>query len=723
MSAVEALKRHLREADVEVDEDMIEYCGTIVESWVDGKEFTLNEWVEGLTPILGEYLEQEEQLRSFCQSLIEQLNPQAGKDKARGKQQTQQQQQPAAHAKAATNGTSHETASDMAGAIGQVLLENKNITLGFLTGRMLLQKAQVTLIRGRIYGVVGKNGAGKTTFIRRIANRELPGFPVGVRTAYVAHEVSEDDESISVDAFMEKAAALPGARDKAEIPKVMAELGFTQEMQAKPIKELSGGWKMRLALARAMYLTADLLCLDEPTNHLDVETVHWLQGYLLELAARGVTVLTISHDPAFLDAVASDVLLLQDSKITHHVGNFTSFSAANLGFGTKDLLECASVQQQGVKFEFPDPGDLPGIPTRSRIICKVKDVSFRYSKRTPLVLDGVSAKLCLASRVACVGPNGSGKSTLVKLMVGEMVPSKGLAWRHHNLRVAYVAQHSFFHLQEHMRTPCWKYIQDRFRGGVDNEHPSLKPVDIDVENATEETESQEFKRDSKAPSFEGKTVQAILGRRKYKKTQAYEVQWEGYSEYDNTWESMKDLEKLGANVVRMMQACDARLKAKRAGVDRKSRLKKDILPHLAAYDLDRKTATGAIVRLSGGQRSRLVLAAAMWNKPHLLVLDEPTNYLDQDSLVGLEKAINKFKGAVIVVSHNHTFLSAICNEVWRVADGKVECEKLQETYQYQPSLCSSSLKSSYQEDENSEEFVLAVCWGLAVAGKKERADR
>jgi len=162
----------------------------------------------------------------------------------------------------------------------------------------------------------------------------------------------------------------------------------------------------------------------------------------------------------------------------------------------------------------------------------------------------------------------------------------------------------------------------------------------------------------------------LMGRRKYLKTLEYEVKWVGCGEEDNSWLTLEQLQEMGEFV--LIAQMDEEIRSKKSGADRRKLHTKEIVAHLADFGLSRAVSVGRAIQLSGGQRSRLVLAAVMWACPHVLVLDEPTNYLDLVALAALSRAITRFKGGVIMVSHHEEFVSSLCRDTWRVpGDGKV----------------------------------------------------
>jgi len=550
--------------------------------------------------------------------------------------------------------TSEEGVKADARKDGNTLCLVDPLTLGFM-GKILLLRTRMLLEKSRRYGLVGENGAGKSTLMKKIANHELPGFDRSIKIMFCQADFDEQSDHMTPEEYLKATLIADGQKENpAAIEKVLSELTFTPTLRATLIGALSGGWRMRVSLARATLVKADLLLLDEPTNHLDVNAVEWLMGFLQSIST---TAIIISHEPHFLDAVCTDILMIKRKKLLSYSGNFTAFLRSQRDFTAEDLEKMNEKSAEaGLNFRFPDPGRPIGIASTTRSVLSLKNITFAYSSKTNKILNDVTCRLTLSSRIAVVGPNGAGKSTLVKMMVGEVDPTTGSVWKHHNLVTAYVAQHSFDHLEKYKNKPVLQYIKNRFSRGYDGESTAYKPKD---ENETFVTTFD----------IRSGTVEELLGRRKYKNALAYEVKWVGKDESENTWEDVQTLRKLGA--ARLIEQCDERIRSKKSGLDQRPLTNVEITRHLMDFGLDKQYAMSKIENLSGGQRCKLVLAAALWVKPHVLILDEPTNYLDLEALGALSRAIQKYKGGLVMVSHNQEFMAEICNEKWTMGEGKL----------------------------------------------------
>ncbi|RKP01594.1 hypothetical protein CXG81DRAFT_11779 [Caulochytrium protostelioides] len=511
-------------------------------------------------------------------------------------------------------------------------------------GKPILVNADMDLAYGRHYGLVGQNGIGKTTLLRAIAEGELR-LPRGLKILHVEQEARSDDtpalQSV-LQADEEREAALtreaqihaqmqkPGISadqlgllsqeleqigqrlqnmdaDTAEsrAATILSGLGFTTEQQHAATKTFSGGWRMRLALARALFCRPDLLLADEISNHLDIRSVAWLEKCFTEWPG---TLLIVSHDRSFLDNVTTDILHLHDKKLNAYRGNFSQFLQTRIERRKNQLREYESQLQyrqhlqafidrwrynanraaqaqskikileklpplvppvdddmdggglgevddngKRIYFRFPDAEGLP--PP----IIQAQNVSFGYTpERT--ILENITFDVHLQSKAAVVGPNGAGKTTLIHLLIGRSEPTKGQVIRHGRLRIGLFSQHHVDQLDLSLSSVRW--LSSQYPG-----HPEMH----------------------------------------YRRI-------------------------------------------------------------LARFGLQGNSPLQPIGTLSGGQKSRVVFAQLAMQQPHLLVLDEPTNHLDHDSVGALADALRAFGGGVMIVSHDVKFLDAVCNEVWVCED-------------------------------------------------------
>jgi len=517
--------------------------------------------------------------------------------------------------------------------------------------KILLNRTQLRLKKGGRYGVCGKNGCGKSTLMRAIANDQVDGFPTAdvLKRIYVEHDIDGNETDTPVLDFVGRTL---------EVEQALKTVGFDDNRLNSPIGSLSGGWKMKLALARAMLQKPDILLLDEPTNHLDVDNVKWLQNYLIEIAAqKGVTCLIVSHDSGFLDAVCTHIIYYENIKLKTYRGNLSAFVEKH-----PEAQSYYELNATPVVFKLPEPGFLEGVKTKDKAILKMNQVSFAYpSAPERQVLQSVNAYVSLSSRIGCIGPNGAGKSTLIKLLTGEMEASQGTVWKHPNLRIAYVAQHAFHHIEQHLDMTANEYIRWRYATGEDRE--SEQKVFRKVDEEEKSRLEAKFTINGVKRQFE-----KLIGRRKLRNSYEYEVQWLASTITD--WLERDELITLGFE--KYVNDYDMK-EAAQLGLMMKPLTQANVEKHLADLGLESEVATHNRIRgYSGGQKVRLVIGAATWMNPHIIVLDEPSNYLDRDSLGALSHALKEFGGGVVIISHNREFLNTICSEIWTVADGRVE---------------------------------------------------
>ncbi|KAK9798586.1 hypothetical protein WJX73_004190 [Symbiochloris irregularis] len=543
-------------------------------------------------------------------------------------------------------------------------IQVRNLTMR-AKGKILLEHTEVNVVYGRRYGLVGPNGMGKSTLLRMLARRQIP-VPEGLDILLVEQEVvgddrtalqavvaadaelmslreeeaqltqrldathldssadangagpstsGEDADSDRLAAIYERMQEIGASSAEARASKILHGLGFTEVMQKRVTQLFSGGWRMRISLARALYIQPSVLLLDEPTNHLDLRAVLWLEEYLTRWKK---TLVVVSHDRDFLNTVTTDIIHLHDQRLAFYRGNFVQFedmyeqkraeankvaekfekqmkaakksgSKANQDKVTKSAKQ-AQQRKAGrgapayddapsavaeaprrwtdynVHFEFPEPPDVG-----SASLIQLMDVNFKYPGREDFGLADLNIGIDMGSRVAIVGPNGAGKTTLMNLLGGELQPSQGEFRRSHTLRVARYAQHFVDALQ--MDESPVEYLLNKFP------QAGLKP----------------------------EQMRAQLGR----------------------------------------------------------------------FGLSGHHHLQPICKLSGGQKSRVVFTSISLACPHILLLDEPTNHLDMQSIDALADALEQFEGGVVCISHDSQLLSRVCDdaersEVWLVEDGKVE---------------------------------------------------
>ncbi|PGH07434.1 elongation factor 3 [Blastomyces parvus] len=542
---------------------------------------------------------------------------------------------------------------------GEVEIVNADFSLAY-GGMLLLSHTNLRLLKGHRYGLCGRNGAGKSTLMRSIAEGKLEGFPSKdvLKTCFVEHNQGEDAD-LSILEFVAKDPEL-AASGRERISEVLSEVGFTAGpggRQEQKVGSLSGGWKMKLALARAMLMGADVLLLDEPTNHLDVANVKWLQEYLKQHTE--ITSLIVSHDSGFLDEVCTDIYHYEGKKLVCYKGNLADFVKVK-----PEAKSYYTLSSSNVQFKFPPPGILTGVKSQTRAILRMSNVTYTYPGNSKPSLVDANCSLTLSSRTAIIGGNGAGKSTFIKLLTGELIPQTGKVEKHPNLRIGYIKQHALEHVEMHMEKTPNQYLQWRYQNGDDRE-VLMKQTRVLTEEDRIQMEKTIDIGDGRGP----RRIEALIGRQKFKKSFQYEIKWVGMLPKHNSFISRETLLKEGFQ--KLVQEYDDH-EASREGLGYRVLEPKVISKHFEDVGLDPEIANhNQISGLSGGQKVKVVLAGAMWNNPHLLVLDEPTNFLDRDSLGGLAVAIRDYKGGVVMISHNEEFVGALCPEQWHVEDGRM----------------------------------------------------
>ena len=523
----------------------------------------------------------------------------------------------------------------------------KNVTLR-RGAKVLLEGATVTLNPGEKVGLVGRNGAGKSSLFALFNGNlhEDAGeyyIPSQWRMGQVAQDMPETDQS-ATDFVVEGDTVLLVAREEvtaaeatddydrmahaymdlhdagehdapARAQALILGLGFKTSELGNPVSSFSGGWRMRLQLARALMCPSELLLLDEPTNHLDLDALVWLEAWLKKYEG---TMIVISHDREFLDAVTDVTLHIDAAKLVRYGGNYSKFE--DMRAEQMELQQNAYSKQQDkiahlqkfiarfkakaskakqaqsrVKaldrmekiapllseadftFEFKEPANLPN-PMLS-----MSGVSFGYPppedtpEGTPstVIVRNVSRSVLAGQRIGILGANGQGKSTLVKTVARDLQAIGGEITEGKGLNIGYFAQ---------------------------QELDVLRPADTPLEHM----------------------IRLVK-----------EITTAG---------------KMGGQATR----------------------EQDLRSFLGTFNFSGDMVKQAVGSMSGGEKARLVLCMIVWQRPNLLLLDEPTNHLDLATREALSMALNEFEGTVMLVSHDRALLRAVCDEFWMVSRGGVE---------------------------------------------------
>merc|ERR1712100_748535 len=361
--------------------------------------------------------------------------------------------------------------------------------------------------------------------------------------------------------------------DKETVLQTLGEIGFKNREtgvnmaaaadMTNPITTYSGGWKVKMQLACAQLINADILMIDDPTGHLDVKNIEWVENWLGNFPG---SIIATSANTVFLDKMCTHIVDFQERKLRQ-------FKATKGEVLTKyveaypEKSAYFELTDKNEKWVFPTPGALEGVKSRGRTILKMNDVTFKYDSHEKNTVEHVSLTVCQASRVAVVGANGAGKSTAIKLLIGELKPISGTISRHQNMRLAYVAQHAFHHLERHMDKTAVDYIMWRFAGADDKE--SLENMNMETNNDDEKKRQQpwficpktlDVKKCAMDDTAEAKKERAsavipdaIINRQKHTKTKKYiyEVKWMHKSIESNSWVEREVLLEMGYSKIVM----------------------------------------------------------------------------------------------------------------------------------------------------------------------------
>jgi len=560
------------------------------------------------------------------------------------------------------------------------------------------------LKKNKFYGLLGPTNCGKTTLMRAISQEKVEGFPKRdeLVTIFVEHDVEEREieppskewptGKMNIDLNgLEFVVDTCNNIYKKDPPigedlvlKTLGEIGFKNKDKGinmaaaadmcNPITTYSGGWKVKMQLACAQLINADILMIDDPTGHLDVKNIVWVKQWLGGFPG---SIITTSANTVFLNQMCTHVVDFNDRKLRTFKGEKGTvltqyvelYPEKNAYFELSDKNE---------KWVFPLPGALEGVKSRGKTILKMTDVTFKYPTHEKNTVENITLTVCMASRVAVVGANGAGKSTAIKLLIGELKPEGGAIWRHQNMRLAYVAQHAFHHLEKHADKTPVEYILWRFAGADDRE--SLENQSKEVTDDDGKLREQpwflhpvalEMKKCDMTDSKEGKKEResavvpdAIMARQKHTKTKKYiyEVKWMHKSTESNTWVERDILLAMGFS--KLVNKKDEQ-EAAAAGLLSKPLTQPGVEKALKDFGLDAESASHQpLSSLSHGQKVKVVICASCWQNPHIIILDEPTNYLDRDGLGALVRGLEAFQGGVAIISHNEEFTDSVCTQKW-----------------------------------------------------------
>lgn len=529
---------------------------------------------------------------------------------------------------------------------------NITFTLGY-GSKVLLHQTKLHLYRGFKYGLIGSNNSGKTTLMRAMATQQLESFPTNLRSVFVETDILGELSHLTLTEYIKQDKRLESLNLTEEtVTEHLQKMGFTEDMIKGGVSTLSGGWRMKLALARAMMQHADILLMDEPTAHLDVVNVKWLLDYINSLT--NVTCIIVSQNSKLLDSCCTHIMQINNLKLHTSKGNLSEFIKKN-----PEAQSYFELKSEKYSFKFPQPRFLDGIKSKGKALMRMDNVTFGYDPSKPIIKNA-SVQVSLSSRIGCLGPNGAGKSTSIKILTGQLEPQEGTVWTYPNVKIGYIAQHAFAHIQNHLEKTPNEYIQWRYATGEDKE--SLQNASM---NMTEEdmkllqTEIMIDVDNKKVKKFINKLTN---GRRVGKMENEYEVELEGCSSDMNIWLSLTDLTKRGYE--KLLKMIDSKIDA--ANNSYKMTLtQQNIEDHLEKVGMSKETISHVKIKhLSNGDKVKVVIGGALWMLPHILILDEPTNNIDRDGLAALSEAIKEFEGGIIVITHDEQFCHSVCKEIW-----------------------------------------------------------
>jgi elongation factor 3 len=458
-----------------------------------------------------------------------------------------------------------------------------------------------------------------------------------------------------------------------QVVKALIEFGFgnPSENPLSPaqvghgVSTLSGGWRMKLALARAMLIDPEILLLESPTDHLDVVNIDWIQNYIKDCSK---TVIFTSQSKETLNVCCTHIAVIRRLKLSIYHGNLDDLIKQDEEI--EEYFKMDKQKEDGLKFTFPEPGTLDGVKSRTKAVIKMDNCTFTYPGNTKPTLADVSFKVSMASRVGVCGKNGEGKSTAIKLLTGENIPQIGTVYKHPSVRLGYLAQHSFDTIDQHPEKTANEYIRWRFEiPGEDREAIKKKSTTLNDEEEAQLGKSYTFvlKDADDKPYKKTSAVEGLTGLRRKEKDGSFSYQVR-FTTREELYLAQKDL--LTANQIvfgKLIKAVDEKIAAM-AGLYIKPLTQQNVEQHLHSIGLEPELATHTkLCQLSDGEKVKAVLGACMWMSPHIVVFDEPTNALSWDALVALVNAIKEFNGGVVIISHNQAFVDQICNEIWLMA--------------------------------------------------------
>lgn len=578
-------------------------------------------------------------------------------------------------------------------------------TLGY-GSKVLLHKTKLELYKGFKYGLIGGNNSGKSTLMKAMATRQLESFPPELKSVYVETDILGELSHLSlVDYILQDERLKEENLTKEKVENALRNFNFTEQMLNGGVSTLSGGWRMKLALARAMMQNADILLMDEPSAHLDVMNVRWLLDYIKGLT--NVTCIIVSQNAKLLDECCTNMIHIQNLKLHQSKGNLSDFVKIH-----PEANSYFELKTEKYSFKFPTPRFLDGVKSKGKALMKMENVTFTYPGNSAPTVKHATVQVSLSSRIGCLGPNGAGKSTSIKILTGQLEPQFGTVWTYPGLKVGYIAQHAFAHIENHLDKTPNEYIRWRYEGGEDKE--DLKKITMTMSD----DDIAKLKREIQIEQENGTKIKKMIkrltyGRRVGKREKEYECELENTSMDQNIWLTESDLNERGYS--KLLKIIDSKCDAAESGYT-KALTQQNVEEHLEAIGMTKENATHVkIKQLSNGEKVKVVIGAALWMCPHILILDEPTNNIDRDGLAALKVAINEFEGGIIIITHDEQFCNSICKEIWVIENCILNVKG-------DPEWMQNALKTKI-ETKQEEEMVDAVGNVVKIKSQKKQLTR
>lgn len=539
-------------------------------------------------------------------------------------------------------------------------------TLAYGT-KTLLHNTRMKLKRGHKYGLVGAINSGKSTFLKSMANGSLEGFPdpTVLKTVYVQADILGELSHLSCLDYVMQDEQIIGLT-KEDVLAALNDMGFNETSPARPshpVHTFSGGYRIKMAMVQAMLKKPDILLLDEPVKHLDVLNIAWVKQYVSSL--KNVTCIMVSKNRGFLNECCTDIINIDNLKLHQYKGNLASFLKQN-----PDYEKYYTLEECDMKFKFPPVIQVEGVKSKGRALMKMTNCTFTYPGNTEPTIFNIGAQVSMGSKIAIYGPNGHGKSTMIKVLTGEVVPQIGDVYSHENARIAYIAQHAFHHIEHHLDKTPKEYLQWRYSGMVDKEgivKLAMIPTEEELKLQREPFEYSWKDEETNITKKATKVIIEVTGDRKQNRSKEYEYEVKFKDGSDGMVEKGLMIKR---GFDKKIKEVDLKI-AQLTGMSIKPLTGTNIERHFKeCCGLEPECISHQrISQLSDGEKNLIVFAASVYNNPHIIIADEPTNFLSGRSLIALANALKTFDGGVVVITHDEEFAKHVCTQTWSIYNG------------------------------------------------------